>query len=169
MSDGVVGGADGPTTIFLAGSTGPNWINLFGIMVVILLLIPNLMYAMKFRHEGHPRLNRGIYFWEQIGRYASMFLMAFPVWGAEAGFRSAGLFLAYGIGNAVMLVVYWLIWVLYFYRQDFWKSMALAVIPTGIFLVSGITLGNIFLVFSAVVFGVSHIYITYVDGLGREG
>ena len=49
---------------------------------------------------------------------------------------------------------------LYFAKQKAWKSMALAVIPTLIFLISGITLRHIPLVICAIVFGVGHIYVT---------
>lgn len=39
--------------------------------------------------------------------------------------------------------------------------MLLAIIPTGTFLISGITLMHVFLIMSALIFGIGHIYVTY--------
>ena len=45
MSDNIsiIGGADGPTSVFVAGKLGMNWLNTFGLVLVILLLIPNII------------------------------------------------------------------------------------------------------------------------------
>lgn len=46
-----IGGADGPTSIFLAGKIGSfGWINVFGLIIVVLLLLPNIIYAVS--HKG---------------------------------------------------------------------------------------------------------------------
>ncbi len=161
MDDYVIGGADGPSAIFLAGETGPGWLNIFGLVFVILLLLPNLVYAFKFRGRENKCNNRGMNILEQIGRYASMFLMVFHIGIAEFGFSSVGAFLLYGFGNVLLMLAYWIVWILYFWRQSFRKTMALAVIPVCIFLLSGITLRHILLVISGVLFGVGHIYVTY--------
>lgn len=163
MSISIIGGSDGPTSIFLAGSLGADWINVFGLVIVILLLIPNIVYAIKFRKQNQEIecSSKAMTLLEQIGRYASMFFMVFPVGIAEFGFSYLGSFLIYGIGNILLLIAYWFIWILYFYRQAFWKRMALAIIPTGIFLLSGITLMHILLLISGILFGISHIYITH--------
>lgn len=38
--------------------------------------------------------------------------------------------------------------------------MVLAVLPTGIFLLSGVTLGNVPLMITALLFGIAHVYVT---------
>lgn len=118
------------------------------------------MYVVLYRGQKKSCSNRMMAGLEQIGRYASMLLMIFPLGADGFGFRSVGAFLAYGAGNAVLMTAYWILWMLYLYRQDFWKRMALAVIPTGIFLLSGVTLLQIPLIASAVIFGIAHIYVT---------
>ena len=50
---------------------------------------------------------------------------------------------------------------LFFAEVSKWKSIALAVIPTVLFLLGGITMRNIPAIILAVVFGVGHIYVTY--------
>ena len=103
MSYSIIGSADGPTSIFLAGKTGSDWINIFGLVFVILLLIPNIIYAFKFRSQKNKCNNKFMNVLEQIGRYASMFLMVFNIGIAEFGFSSAGAFLLYGFGNAFLM------------------------------------------------------------------
>ncbi len=157
---GILGGADGPASIFLAGNLGLPWVNLFGVIIILLLLIPNIVYALKFRGQKNRCPNKVMNILEQIGRYASMFFMVFNI-GIDYGFSSVGEFLAYGFGNVALLSAYWVIFILYFQKQKFWKAMALAIIPTGIFLLSGIILRYILLTMSAVLFGIAHNYVTY--------
>lgn len=140
---------------------GFNWINLFGLIIIILMLIPNIVYAIKCHDQEEHYSNVMMNLLEQIGRYASMFLMVFHIGLSEFGFSSVKALVIYGAGNVVLLVIYWVTWVSYFRRPAFEKRMALAVVPVGIFLLSGITLRYILLIVSAVIFGMSHIYITY--------
>ena len=98
---------------------------------------------------------------EQIGRYVCMFLMVFNIGIAEFGFGSVGAFLVYSIGNVLLLLSYWIIWMLYFHKQSFGKQIALAILPTCLFLLSGITMRHCLLILFGVVFGVGHVYVTY--------
>lgn len=156
------GGADGPTAVFLAGKVGNgwNWINLFGLIIVVLMLLPNIIYAMKFRDAKNRCNNKAMNILEQVGRYGSMLFMVVNVFG-EYGFASVGAFLVYLFGNSALLLGYWIVWVLYFFKQKPWKSLALAILPTLIFLISGLTLQYVLLIFCAVLFGVAHIYVTW--------
>ena len=51
MSMSYIGGADGPTSIFLAGKVGVSWINLFGLIIFLLIMIPNIIYFIKFKRK----------------------------------------------------------------------------------------------------------------------
>ena len=159
MSTGIIGGADGPTAIFIAGKFEPGWLNIFGLVIVILMLIPNIVYAKKFKGCVNKCLNKGMNTLEQTGRYSSMAFMILNEGTAGFGFSSVEKFVAYLIGNVLLLVVYEVIWVLYFKEQGFWKGMALAVIPICIFLLCAITLNHRLLLLSAILFGVVHIYV----------
>lgn len=161
MNISVIGGADGPTSIFIAGKNGPSWINIFGLVIVILMLLPNIIYAAKFHGLVNKCKNKTMNIIEQIGRYSSMFLIIFNIGVAEYGFSSSEAFIIFFVGNTILMIVYWIIWGLYFKQKILWKSMALAIIPTAIFLFSGITLRHYLLVISAIVFGIGHIYVTY--------
>ena len=162
MSDSIaiIGGADGPTTIFLAGELGMGWINVFGLIFVVILLIPNIIYAIKVKDQKNRCTNKIMNIVEQIGRYGSMFFMVFNIGLAEFGFASVFEFLIYLFGNTVLIITYWIIWVLYFKNQTYAKQMSLAVIPTCLFLLSGITLQHYLLILFAVIFGIGHVYVT---------
>ena len=172
MSMSYIGGADGPTSIFLAGKVGVSWINLFGLIIFVLIMIPNIIYFIKFKDAKNLCTNRVMNLLEQIGRYASMLFMVLNIGITfsdgirikELGFSSVGAFLVYLFGNALLILIYWIVWLLYFIKQNLAKSMALAIIPTCIFLLCGIILQHVLLVISAIVFGVGHIYVTFQNG-----
>ncbi|MBP5555205.1 MAG: hypothetical protein J6X94_10105 [Lachnospiraceae bacterium] len=156
----VIGGADGPASIFLAGRIGISWLNILGLIIIVLLLIPNIIYALKEKNQENRCTNKLMNILEQIGRYGSMFLMVFNIGIAEFGFSSVGAFFVYLFGNILLLISYWLIWVMFFKKKTYQRQMALAIIPTGIFLLSGIAMLHYLLILFAVIFGIGHIYVT---------
>ena len=163
MDYGYIGGADGPTSIMIAGQVGGNWLNVFGLILVVLILIPNIIYAIKFKDVKNECTNKFMNILEQIGRYACMFFMVFNIGLAKFGFTSIAAFLIYFLGNAILLLAYWVIWILFFIKQTSWKSMALAIIPACIFLICGVTLRHVLLIISAVIFAVGHVYVTKIN------
>lgn len=162
MSDSIsiIEGADGPTSVFIAGKLGVNWLNVFGLIFVVLLLIPNIIYAIKEKEQQNKCTNKFMNVMEQIGRYGCMFLMIFNIGIAEFGFGSASAFFAYLFGNTLLMILYWIIWMLYFNKHTYLKQILLAVIPTCLFLLSGITMRHYLLVIFGVIFGIGHLYVT---------
>lgn len=156
----IIGGADGPTSVFIAGKLGIDWLNIWGLILVILLLIPNIIYALKVKNQHNRCTNKLMNVLEQIGRYGCMFLMVFNIGIAEKGFWSVGAFLFYLAGSIILMALYWIIWGLYFHKPAYWKQIALTVIPTCLFLVSGITMRYYLLIGLSVIFGAGHIYVT---------
>lgn len=156
-----LGGSDGPTSIFLAGSTGGmDWFSIFGLIFLVGILVPNIFYAFRFRNQKNKCHNKVMNLLEQIGRYSCMFFMVFQVGFHKIGFASVDAFLIYTAGNMILILCYWIGWFLLFRRQTGFRRMALAVIPTCIFLLCGITLRHVFLIISGTVFGIAHIYVT---------
>ncbi|MBE5874088.1 MAG: hypothetical protein E7287_06715 [Lachnospiraceae bacterium] len=139
---------------------GMNWLNVFGLVFVVLLLIPNIIYAIKDKNKQNKCTNKFMNVIEQIGRYGCMFLMVFNIGIAEFGFGSVYAFLIYLFGNTLLIILYWIIWILYFKKHTYLKQMSLAVIPTCLFLLSGITMQHYLLVLFGVIFGMGHIYVT---------
>ena len=138
-----------------------GWINIFGAGLVILMLIPNIIYAIKNKGETNLCTNRFMNLFEQIGRYACIVLMWLPflVWK----FRFASVFelMLYLIGNGILLTVYWVLFALYLKRKSPGVAIMLAILPSCIFLLSGILLRHWLLFGFALLFAVGHIFVTY--------
>jgi len=138
-----------------------DWINLFGLIILIFLFLPNIIYFKKNKSVENRYKNKVVDIIEQTGRYGSMFFMVFNVGLLEFGFRSKVAFVAWLLSSIILLLLYWGIWVLYFksYRPLF--SMLLAIIPCVIFISNGYFHGHWLLIICGIIFGISHIYITY--------
>ena len=136
-----------------------GWINVFGTIIVIILLIPNIIYAIKNKTPENKYKNKLVNIIEQLGRYASLIFTIFPI--GISGFRNVEYMLVYLIVNSILLLLYLIIWIVYFKGKSLFKSMLLAIIPTIMFLVCGITLSHWGLIISSIIFGFAHILITY--------
>ena len=137
-----------------------GWINLFGMVIVILMLIPNIIYAVRNKHEKNFCTNRFMNTIEQIGRYACIVLMWLPLPFLRFGFSSVWAMLLYLIGNGCLLTSYWIVFALYMKRKRSALALILAILPTCIFLLSGLFLRHWLLAGFAVLFGIGHIYVT---------
>ena len=140
-----------------------GWINLAGGIIVILMLIPNIVYALKNRGEKNLCANKLMNAMEQIGRYGCIVLMWLPLLVWKFGFKSVPEMLLYLGGNGALLLAYWLVYARYLKRRTAGRAMALAVIPACIFLLSGLLLRHWLLVGFALLFAVGHIYVTAVN------
>ena len=140
-----------------------GWINLFGAGIVVLIMIPNIIYAAgQKQDETQIEVPRGLSACEQVGRYGCIILMWLPLLVWKFGFGSVEEFLIYLIGNGALLLCYCLSWMLYSRKKTLSVAMALAIIPTAIFLLSGILLQHWLLVAFAILFGACHCTITYM-------
>lgn len=140
-----------------------NWINLFGFIVVVLLLIPNIIFSIKNKNQQSAPSNKILNIIEQIGRYACILLMVLPLFVWEFGFSPLEWMFVYLLGDIVLLILYYIFWLLYRKKQTMGNALALAVIPTLIFVVSAVSVRHWALLIMAVLFGVSHIAITYIN------
>jgi hypothetical protein len=140
-----------------------GWINLFGAGIIVLIMIPNIIYAAgQKQDETQIEVPRGLSACEQVGRYGCIILMWLPLLVWKFGFGSVEEFLIYLIGNGALLLCYYLSWMLYSRKKTLSVAMALAIIPTAMFLLSGILLHHWLLVAFAILFGACHCTITYM-------
>ena len=140
-----------------------NWINIFGAIIIVLMLIPNIIFAVKCKEKQTENAGKAVTIIEQIGRYGCMVLMVVPLFVWEFGFAPLEFMFVYIIGNALLLIMYYIFWALYFKNKSMSNALALAIIPTLIFIVSAVSVKHWALLVTAVLFGISHIYITYVN------
>lgn len=137
-----------------------GWINVFGAIIVVLMLVPNVVYALKNRGEENRCTNRWMNLLEQIGRYGCIAFMWFPLLVGKFSFRSVPEMTLYLGGNGALLAVYWFVYARYLRERTRWRALTLAVVPACIFLMSGLLLRHWLLVVFALFFAVGHIYVT---------
>lgn len=138
-----------------------EWFNYYGLIIIVIILIPNIVFALTHRESTE---NAGIPKWlsvlEQIGRYGCMALMIFNIPYTYFGFWFGYALAVYLCVNGALLFLYCLFWVLCRNSGGMLKALSLSIIPTAIFLFSGIMLLNIPLIIFSVLFGASHIFIS---------
>ncbi len=137
-----------------------GWINVFGAVIVILMLIPNIVYAVRNKDEKNNCTNRFMNGIEQTGRYAGIVLMWLPLLVWKFGFSSVFEMLLYFVGNGCLLAAYWIVFARYLKRKTPKRALVLAVLPACMFLLSGLLLRHWLLAGFAVLFGISHTYVT---------
>ena len=137
-----------------------GWINVFGAIIVVLMLVPNVVYALKNRGEENRCTNCWMNLLEQIGRYGCIAFMWFPLLVGKFGFRSVPEMTLYLGGNGALLAVYWFVYARYLRERTRRRALTLAVVPACIFLMSGLLLRHWLLVVFALFFAVGHIYVT---------
>ena len=137
-----------------------GWINLFGAVIVVLMMIPNIVYAVRHKDEKNLCANRWMNAAEQIGRYGCIVLMWLPLLVWEFGFASVTEMVLYAAGNGTLLLAYWIVFARYMKEKSARRALILAVLPACIFLLSGLLLRHWLLVGFAALFAVGHICVT---------
>lgn len=140
--------------------------NLICAGVVLLLLIPNLVYALRHRGGGISSGNRAINILEQIGRLGCIIFMVVPlgVKGGGLGFYSVEALIIWVVGTALLLLAYYVCWAFFARRPGRKLALALAVIPCGVFLLSAVLLRHWVLAVFAGIFTGTHLYIVRRGG-----
>ena len=139
-----------------------GWINFLGLIIIVLIMIPNIIFAIKTDVTNEKKRFPGsLIICETIGRLCCIVFMIVPVGMEEFSFRSVSEFVIYILGNIFLVCAYYVFWILYVKNRNMNHAMALAIIPIIIFCLSGILLRHFCLIIMAVVFGAGHIVITY--------
>lgn len=138
-----------------------EWFNLTGLIFVVVLLIPNMIYAVTnkdgFTGEFHNKL---IETGEQIGRFGCFILMFIQPSFVTLGYIYDGAQALYLILGIVLLVLYCGGWIVFRKGNCIAKALTLSILPSVLFLESGILTLNIPLIVMSVVFAICHITIS---------
>ena len=102
---------------------------------------------------------------EQVGRYAGIVFMWLPLIVWKFGFASVFEMVLYLACNGTLLAAYWISFAVYMKHRTAQLALILAILPSCIFLFSGILLRHWLLVSFAVLFAVGHIYVTYKNAV----
>lgn len=139
-----------------------EWFNVFGLIFIIIIMIPNIIFAIKCKDGFQNNWNNKIVeISEQIGRYGCFGLMIINIPGTWFGFWSDEAFAIYLIVNIVLVVAYCILWIVCWKKNNIFKALSLSIIPSVIFLFSGVMSRSILLVLSALIFAPCHIMISY--------
>lgn len=139
-----------------------EWFNLTGLIFVVVLLIPNIIYAATnkdgFADKFHNKL---VETGEQIGRFGCFILMFIQLPYVTLGYIYDGAQTLYLILGIVLLAFYCGGWIVFRKKNSVAKALTLSILPSVLFLESGILTLNIPLVVLSVVFAICHITISY--------
>ena len=139
-----------------------EWLNVFGLVMVAVIMIPNILFAMKCK-DGFVNKwnNKSVETVEQIGRFGCFGFMIINIPGTWFGWWSDEAFAIYLLVDAVLVTLYCVIWAVCFRKSSVFRALALSIIPSVLFLFSGIMSRSILLTIAAVLFAPSHILISY--------
>lgn len=136
--------------------------NIFGLIFIAIIMIPNIIYAIKCK-EGfiNKWSNKTVELLEQIGRFGCFGFMIINIPGTWFGWWSDEAFAAYLIVNVILVLSYCTIWIICFKKNTVFRALALSILPSVLFLFSGIMSRSVLLMISAVIFAPCHIIISY--------
>lgn len=141
--------------------------NPWGFLFLSIIMIPNIIFAIKnkeaFENSIQKKWFKILEIFEQIGRYGCFFCMMFNISGTYFGFSSNFSFRIYLIINGILIFSYCLIWITHFRKNNLFRGISLSVIPSIIFLFSGVISKSILLIIFAIIFAPCHIAISILN------
>lgn len=139
-----------------------GWFNVFGLIFIVVIMIPNVVFAIKRKYGFDNKWdNKFVEFIEQAGRFGCFGFMIFNIPGTWFGWWSDEAFALYLVVDGILVILYCAIWIICFKKNSVFRALALSVIPSVLFLFSGIISRSVLLTVASVLFAPSHIAISY--------
>lgn len=139
-----------------------EWFNVFGLMFMAVILIPNILFAVKCKDGFENKWkNRTVETVEQIGRFGCFGFMIFNIPGTWFGWWSDEAFAVYLVVDVLLVGLYCLVWIVCFWKSSVFRALALSILPSILFLFSGIMTRSVLLTISAFLFAPAHIAISW--------
>ena len=143
-----------------------GWINVFGLFFVSIIMIPNIVFAIKCKDGFENKWsNKLVEIIEQIGRFGCLGFMMINIPGTWFGWWSDEALAIYLITDALLVIIYCAIWIVCFRKNSIFRALTLSIIPSILFLFSGIMSRSVLLVIASVLFAPSHILISYKNAI----
>jgi len=145
-----------------------GYINILGLVAIIVMMIPNVIFA-KIHPEGFENHfhNKSLEAFEQIGRIGTFLLMIINLPWGYFGFVGEAKTI-YLIVNSSLLALYILGWIVCWNRFPILKAYWLSIVPSLIFIVSGITQRYILLTAFALLFAACHIAVSLKNSYSSQ-
>lgn len=145
-----------------------GWFNYYGLAIMAVIMIPNIVYAVKNKNPVNTYHNKTVEISEQIGRYGCMIFMIFNIPYTYFNFWFDYALIVYLSVNGALCVAYLIFWAVCWKMNGKLKALSLSILPSLIFLFSGVVLANIPLMTFAVLFAINHIIISYKNASRAE-
>ena len=138
-----------------------EYINVFGLVFMVVIMVPNIIFALRNKEGFINRYhNKALETVEEIGRYGCFVFMIFRIPSLTFGWWSGEAFAIYLVTDVILILLYCLIWALCFRKESLFRSLSLSIIPSIVFLFSGIMMRSIPLILFSLLFAPSHITIS---------
>lgn len=129
---------------------------------MVIILVPNIIFAIKFKEDFENKWsNKFVEIAEQIGRFGCFALMIINIPGTWFGWCSDEAFAVYLIVDTILVMIYCAIWIICFKKSSMFRALALSIIPSVLFLFSGIMSRSILLIIASILFASNHILLSY--------
>ena len=146
-----------------------EWLNPFGLVFIAIIMIPNSVFAIRCKDGfANNYRNTTVEMIEQIGRFGCFGFMIINIPGTWLGWASDESFALYLILDALLVVLYCILWIVCWKKNSVFKALALSIIPSVVFLISGFLSRSILLTISALLFAPAHIFISYRNAKGEK-
>ncbi len=143
-------------------SLSMSWFNYYGLAIMVVIMLPNIVFAMckKSKQSTHNE-NKLLSAFEQVGRFGCIVMMVFNIPFVTFNFWFAKALIVYLSINGALCISYIVIWFFTWNKNGKFKALSLSIIPSIIFLFSGIIIANIPLIAFSAFFAISHITISF--------
>ena len=137
-----------------------GWFNYVGLIIIVLIMVPNVVYALKHRSQGNTNVPTYVVVLENLGRYASMFFLVFNIPNTWFSFFVPNGMLFYILVNSVLVAAYAALFIAFWNKTGTAKALWLSILPSLVFLYSGAMIVSIPLMISSLLFAFTHVYIS---------
>ena len=135
-------------------------------VLITYIMIPNIVFAVRCRDGFENKWNnKAVEALEQVGRFGCMAFMIVNIPPLCFGWLFEGALAVYIGVDIALLIAYCLIWIICFRKNGLFRALALSIIPSVLFLFSGIMLLSVPLIVTAVIFAPCHIAISYKNAV----
>ena len=83
-----------------------DWLNIYGLITMIIIMVPNIIFAIKEKSFESKYNNKIVEFIEQIGRFGSMGLMIFNIPLLDYGYFLPNGKVLYVFLSAILSILY---------------------------------------------------------------
>ena len=143
-----------------------KYLNYWGLIFIVVILIPNIVFAITCKDGFENRYkNKLVGFLEQIARFGCFICMFLVIPSMSKGYWFKQGETVYLVLGVFLVILYCLGWIIFWKEDSIRKSLYLSIIPSLLFIESGIISGNILLLIFAVIFAPCHILISYMNAI----